>query len=512
MSVAPMMLLRADADGRIGTGHVMRCLALGEAWQAAGGEITFMSHCRAPKLSARIRSCGAQRIPVQRPHPNPADREALLRWLRRAPTGARSAAPWVVLDGYHFDSDYERAVRAAGARLLVIDDMAQRPRRHAELLVNQNLGAERLEYPCDAETFHLLGCRYAMLRSEFRAAGRFRRKTPQIARKLLVTLGGADPANVTRTVLEALDRLDIPDVQAKVVVGPANPHLESLGARLSGASVDVELLTDVSDMSELMVWADLAIGAAGSTCWEMAAKRLPAVVVVVAENQRGLAEELSASGMATCLGRAEDLSSGRLANVLAEICRDRNRRARQSEVGGQAVDGHGAGRVVAMMRAMGGVLPKHELTVRPADAQDVLSIWRLANDPTVRRHSLSTAPIPLAVHRQWFQRKLSDAATCMWVLDLHRTVVGTVRYDRTEPGAAGISIQVAAALRRRGLASHLLRSTCQAACRTLNTPVLRAVIRPQNLASAQTFAKAGFHQVDHRPVHGQDCRIFERAA
>jgi hypothetical protein len=31
------LLIRAEADARMGTGHVLRCLALGQSWQRTGG-------------------------------------------------------------------------------------------------------------------------------------------------------------------------------------------------------------------------------------------------------------------------------------------------------------------------------------------------------------------------------------------------------------------------------------------------------------------------------------------
>ena len=511
MTVAAKLLVRADADDRIGTGHVMRCLALAQAWQAAGGQVVFLSRCPVPKLRERIRASSAELILLDHPHPHPADLSAVLAWLDQAGSHTAPAAPsWVVLDGYHFDAEYQRAVRAAAARLLVIDDAAQLPHYHAELLLNQNLGAEQLDYACDDDTTCLLGCRYAMLRPEFHVRTSLRRETPPIARKLLVTLGGADPKNATCTVLRALARLDVPAWEAKVVVGSANLHAARLREQLRHIPAGAELLTEVTDMRELMAWADLAVSAAGTTCWESAVMGLPAAVLVVAENQRLLAERLSEAGVATYLGRSEDLTPEQLADALSALCHDRGRRRRQSEAGRTLVDGCGVERVVAVMHALGGKLPAEQVTLRRAVAEDLLMVWRLANHPTVRRNSLSTASIPLEEHRAWFRHKLSDPAARMWVLDFQGLVVAVIRYDRTEPGVAEVSIQVAAGLRRRGLALRLLDSTRPAACRELQIRRVRAVVRGENLPSMRAFAKAGFTQVGCRPIGNQRCHVLER--
>jgi spore coat polysaccharide biosynthesis predicted glycosyltransferase SpsG len=143
---------------------------------------------------------------------------------------ARSGAvvPWLVLDGYHFTSDYQRAMRDSGLRLLIIDDYNHQPRYHADVLLNQNLGAERFQYVCDSDTVLLLGTKYALLRKEFSILEGQRPEVTKVARKILVTLGGADRDNVMLKVFRALKLSNIRDLEARIVVGPANPHGEKL--------------------------------------------------------------------------------------------------------------------------------------------------------------------------------------------------------------------------------------------------------------------------------------------
>ena len=59
-----------------------------------------------------------------------------------------------------------------------------------------------------------------------------------------------------------------------------------------------------------MLWAELAITAAGSTCWELACLGVPAVTIVTAENQRGIAASLSHAGITQDAGWHEDFISG----------------------------------------------------------------------------------------------------------------------------------------------------------------------------------------------------------
>ena len=58
----------------------------------------------------------------------------------------------------------------------------------------------------------------------------------------------------------------------------------------------MRLVVNAPNMAELMAWADVAISAAGSTAWELACMGLPAALIVVAENQTGIAAALVREG------------------------------------------------------------------------------------------------------------------------------------------------------------------------------------------------------------------------
>jgi UDP-2,4-diacetamido-2,4,6-trideoxy-beta-L-altropyranose hydrolase len=262
---------------------------------------------------------------------------------------AELKAAYVVLDGYDFDSEYQRAVRAGGCRLLVIDDTVRLTHYDADILLNQNLGAVELKYDCNSDAVVLLGPEYALLRREFIFWRSRLHTVPETARKILVTLGGSDPDNVTLNVIQALRGLEITRLQIRVVAGPANPHIEELRDAAAAFPGGLELLSAVSDMAPLMAWADLAITAAGSTCWELACLGLPAVSLVIAENQRGIAEELGTAGVVFNLGWHAEVSSERLATAVDGLLFSSFRRLRMSQKGRALVDGKGTERVVSAL-------------------------------------------------------------------------------------------------------------------------------------------------------------------
>jgi len=341
------LLVRADATPAMGTGHIMRTLALAHAWHAAGGQVTYLSHCPAPGIPERIRAAGAGLIEIEGPHPELDDLDTTLALLDRLKTdGERHPPPWVVTDGYHFDAEYQRAIRAAGARLLVVDDMGHLDRYEADVLLNPNLAADRLAYRVAAHTRLLLGPRYALIRPEFLACRPARRDVPETARKILVLAGGSDPTNLTGKIVEALSEWGEPGLDVRVVVGAANPRADALRGQIARCRVNVELHVAPRELPELMARAEMAVSAGGSTCWELALMQVPALLAAVAENQRWIAEPLAAAGAATYLGRCQDLTPAKIAVALSALSRDRASRERQCAAGCRLVDGAGAVRVM----------------------------------------------------------------------------------------------------------------------------------------------------------------------
>ena len=338
------LLIRADASTRIGTGHVMRCIALAQRWQQAGGRAVFSQACSTPAADERLRAEGFEVLPAGGEPGSPED---------AAQTSAHAktlGAAWVVADGYAFGPQWQRQVSQSGSRLLVLDDYGHSESYHADLVLNQNAGAEDALYGRrDPATRLLLGSHYALLRREFAPWRDLDRTFEANATKVLVTLGGSDPDNVTGKVVEALR--GIPGIEAVVVVGGSNPHLEAIRSSLGKIPSSIRLSVNPSDMPELMAWAEVAVSAAGSTSWEMAFMGLPAIFIVAADNQRKIAAALDAAHAGVNLGPHYSLTPDAIARALRALLGDAPRRKAMSAGGRRLVDGRGSCRVLAALGA-----------------------------------------------------------------------------------------------------------------------------------------------------------------
>ncbi|MEI8292959.1 MAG: UDP-2,4-diacetamido-2,4,6-trideoxy-beta-L-altropyranose hydrolase [bacterium] len=345
MESKTLLFIRADASVSIGTGHIMRMMALGQAWQARGGGVHFLCAEITSKLEERLASEGFQ---LSRICAVPGSKEDLERTTHLI-TSPQQIAPEntrVVLDGYNFVTDYQLGIKAAGFRFLVVDDYGHADFYHADWVLNQNISArEELYAQRGPETHLLLGPQFAMLRKEFLAYQGWQRKIPAVAKNILVTLGGSDPDNVTLEVIRSLTELDL---HVKVVVGGSNPHvreLENFTQILHGRPADIEVIVNATNMPELMAWADLAVAAGGSTAWELAFMGLPSIFMILADNQRDIALELSRLQMGLSQEKNNDGLFEGLLDKLRSLLGNMSRRKEMAFLCSRSVDGMGASRI-----------------------------------------------------------------------------------------------------------------------------------------------------------------------
>jgi UDP-2,4-diacetamido-2,4,6-trideoxy-beta-L-altropyranose hydrolase len=340
------LLIRADASRQIGTGHIMRCLALAQGWQASGGSAQFVAATLPAALDARLRDERLDLAYLNAPSGGAADAAQTSELARQM------RAAWIVADGYQFGGAYQRALKATGFPLLLIDDYGHADHYCADLVLNQNMYAHESLYPSrEPYTRMLLGPPYALLRREFWLWRGRPREVASRSTRVLVTLGGSDQDNVTLDVIQALRQLRRPDLEARIVVGPANTHLAALRRAIGGSIVQIDLLSAGTDMPALMAWADLAISAAGSTCWELAFMGVPSVTIILADNQQGIAESLGQAGAGINMGWHTHLSGRALAELVGELLEQPNARRQMSDRGRSLVDGWGVERVVRLLRA-----------------------------------------------------------------------------------------------------------------------------------------------------------------
>jgi len=337
------LLFRTDASLKIGTGHVMRCLALAQAWQDAGGHAVFAMAETTLPVTARLKSEGVETTVLQAESEGRDSARCVIDIARE-----RGAA-WVVVDGYHFDGEYEHEIKSSGLKLLWhADDGLNRPCK-ADFLLNQNFGATESLYPLrEPYTQLLLGLRFALLRREFLAWSGLRREVSPEVGNIVVSMGGSDPDNLTGLVIDALKMIKMAGWQATVVAGGSNPHFERLQRQVAADDPRIRLEKS-ANLPELASHADLAIIAAGGTLWEMLYLSCPVLSFGRDSLQRRILDGLQSHGIVRHLGDPSGMEPGRVAAAIEELSLSPTERARMARLGRELVDGEGARRIADLL-------------------------------------------------------------------------------------------------------------------------------------------------------------------
>jgi len=353
---------RTDASLEIGTGHVMRCLTLARALRGSGAACSFITRALPGHLADRIADEGFDVTLLPKPQgmipqgPPAHAHWAGVNWAEDADetrAALRKAPDWLVMDHYAFDARWQNAACPENTRLMVIDDLSDRP-HVCDLLLDQNLGHETHDYDglVPEACMRLTGPHHALLRPEFGEvrAGALAAREERELKRLMISMGGVDAVDATSVVLSALRDASLPKgLEISVIMGGQAPALEKVRALARDMPCPTEVVVDVGDMAVRMADADLAIGAGGSTTWERCALGLPSIIVETADNQSGVAVALARAGAGFAPGALHDPCFARALSAAITEAGDSVRLATMSEAAAEICDGDGAARVMKKM-------------------------------------------------------------------------------------------------------------------------------------------------------------------
>lgn len=334
-------LIRADSSATLGHGHVMRCLALAGALRERCTAVRFLLQRQPGDAVPAIEAAG---FPWFRLSPA-AETEAGDARLSAEHLYGHGGVDLLVLDHYRRGRDWVEAVRPHAARVLVIDDLADRPLA-GDLLLDQNWhDAPDARYAAvwPAGGTALFGPTHALLRPEFAQQRAARAPRSGELRRIAIAYGGSDPLNATEACLATLHEA-LADVAFDVIVGAGSPHATGLLQRWSDRG-RVEIAVNATDVARRFALADLFVGAGGSMTWERAALGLPGITLPIAANQQPLCAKLAAADEGidlACFG-AEALR--RLAPAVQALAADPQRLRTMGEALAKRCDGGGAARV-----------------------------------------------------------------------------------------------------------------------------------------------------------------------
>lgn len=297
--------LRADASASMGVGHVMRMMALGQMLVDQGYEVHFATNVHLDNLKERL---GQQGFVIHDCSPKGSwDIKEDIRHMLNVLSKIQSK--WVVIDGNHFTADYERTLKDQGFRIVRIVDV---PKGHycADIVHNQNYGAQAMAFDKDPDTKLLAGLKHVLLRREFRKLPRpVKAQADVFPLKVLVSLGGSAllRENLSNCLNQALNTLpEITLVQSN----------DQFGAEEFYCS---------------MLTVDMAIVSGGTTMWELMALQVPFMAISFNEAQKDYLDMLERDGLCVHLGFEKDLSVDKVRTMVKVFAHDNAKRERMAK-------------------------------------------------------------------------------------------------------------------------------------------------------------------------------------
>lgn len=336
------LIIRTDANFKIGFGHIMRCLALAQYWRDHMGPVSFVCHRPLPKpIESRLDQEGFNIQFLSVPAGSAEDANQLIAYAHDLQAKA------LFIDGYDFKPSYQRVLFDSSLYTLVMDDEAHLNSYWADGLLNQNPGITAEVYrERISKADLLLGPRYALLRQEILSAKPTALDSidsdPSTIR-LLITLGGTNPDGLIQKILDALVHLSSDH--------PLNVKLLSPTTKLEPTPSWVQQIPYTDDMATLYRWTNLAICGGGSTQWEMSFFGIPRLAIILADNQLPTTEFLHQNQCCINAGRYETLTKPSLIENLKLLFSNHAMRVAMREKNQSLIDGQGVKRVCEFIQA-----------------------------------------------------------------------------------------------------------------------------------------------------------------
>jgi UDP-2,4-diacetamido-2,4,6-trideoxy-beta-L-altropyranose hydrolase len=489
-------VFRVDASIDVGTGHVMRCRTLANTLKIRGADVHFITRAHQGHLGDMLSTDGFSVTLLPQPNNSEIKGFGYAAWmgvsqqedaLQTIHALENQVCDWLIVDHYALDHTWEEQIRMHTRKLMAIDDLANR-NHLCDVLLDQSYAVEgesryrpRMLGPCQL----LLGPRYALLRPEYAQYRETMAKRSGDIKRVLVFMGGGDNHDITGKVLAALNSDRLAHLEVDVVIGANFSHKFRIVEQAT-ARPNTQIHGMRPHLADLMVRADFAIGAGGATTWERLCMGLPSAVISIAENQVPTCKALASNGLIQYLGEAHDLEVSDIEMALFNVLTETGQLRGRSGSNQVLVDGLGASRVA---EALVPTKPT-DLMLRSAYATDALTYFVWANDPVVRSSANNSEQIDLITHLQWFYERLNNKNSCLYVLEACGLPIGQVRFDLNVDEAT-IDYSLDVLVRGRGLAKQLLMLGISKLT-SKRQIIFKASVKPENIASAATFARLGF--------------------
>jgi len=485
------VVIRVDASTNIGVGHSARCFALAESLSRQGARVHFVCREIPENYQERFRRNNHPLHMINADHNLSGEEDALATKNILLKLGK---IDFLVIDHYGLGQSWEKDLRSFVSKIMVIDDLANRE-HDCDVLLDQALGREKQDYQAYVPEHCLLlvGPAYALLSSQYtdaRFAALSKRKNKNSVKNILVSMGGADPNNVTEFIIDALESID-EDLNISVVIGPHMKNQAAFEDKTKNYPHSIRFVSDVDNLSELIAEADLAIGAGGVSSFERCCLGLPTIMIVVAENQLQNANTLAEVGAVNYLGLWHQITSTQLQTALKKYLQQPALSQAMTKSAANLCDAYGADRCAAEFFTYA-ANNDAVIRLRPVCREDADIMLQWQTHPSTRKYARTPKSPKNAEHIQWLAEHIDSPDSIFNIILFNEISVGVLRLDRIEQenNAFEVSIVISPDYRRQGIAASALKL-----CRNIfHNLEFHAEVHTDNKASHELFIAADYYQ------------------
>ena len=328
------VLIRADGNERIGSGHIMRTKSIANELKGFGAKVLY---ALADERGKRLINNEFQSVVLSSNYECLDDEINALSSVVK-----EQEIKLILLDSYFVTPKYFKELKKL-AKVAYIDDLDAFA-YECEALINYGAFFDKNEYKArqNLAKKHFLGSEFAPLRAQFRSTQKSSKNTQK--KQVLLTTGNTDLLGIMPRLLEAfLSDESLKNLEFLAISGAFNEHENKLLA-LSAKHKNIKVLKNPENMAQIMAEADFVLSAGGSTLYELASLAKAVICFSIAANQNNIKSWAEAGAMLYAGDAKADAHSvvTRSVNLLKSLLNDENLAKTLGQKAHFFVDGKGA--------------------------------------------------------------------------------------------------------------------------------------------------------------------------
>lgn len=476
------LVFRLDASKKIGGGHLSRCISIAEHGLGYDNfKVHFISNYKDDILNKKLSKIPHILINPQTNYENfnyKKDLKFTLNYLKNLTNII------LIVDHYKIDSKWEKIIKKKCAKLIVIDDHANR-RHFCDIVLDQNLVNNyktRYHSLVNRDCKLLLGPKYALLGPEYKNVKRnksFKSKKINIS----IFFGSYDFHSLTYEILSILIyKINLNDFKISIILDENHPDYQKIQKLISNYKNILIKKIGIS-LINLLKSTDILIGSYGVNFWERTIFDIKSIIICTNKDQNKFVKYLEDKNYCINLGTYNNYSANKLILNLKNIIEKKKLITNKIQI-----DGLGCMRLIDYISNKSNVLK-----IRNVQKYDLFLLYQWVNHSMLRKYSFNKKKVKFKDHSIWFEKNfdLNSFYICINKFD---NEIGMVRFNKIE-NLYFVSFLVDPFYQMKNYGLKILRNSLNKFTKNKNIHIYAKVLF-ENKASIKIFEKLCFKKTE----------------